>query len=131
MANKSLKSIARDANSGVVKASGEKSIGDTYTTGTGTGPAIQLTTTKTPCAFVIVGAPTADNAEGANTGTLYVYAVPPGVANTAPTHIVALANGRPVATTQYEGVRIYTNDASRVWVAAKNAADGAKWQAIG
>lgn len=83
---------------------------------------VQLTATSTPCAFVWVGAPTANHTKGgANTGRILI-------GTNATTNA---SGGMPLETTDLDGFIIMIDDASKLYFHGFNANDVVEYQVFG
>ena len=108
------------ATNPVVASSGTKEVGDTSA-----GNAVQLSAGSVPCKYVILAAPSVKEASGLNTNPVYAH-----YAADAPTHANALLNGRYIGTANFEGIRIYTDNVNKVYLAGFTAGDSVRWQAV-
>jgi hypothetical protein len=90
---------------------GEKAVGNAT---------VQLVETSTPCAWVWVGAPTANHAGGVNTGVILVGVGPDTAGNQS--------GGRTIANNDYAGQVIVIDDASKLYLTGFNAGDTLEYQ---
>ncbi len=104
-----------------VLAAGVKVVGDTSG-----GNAVQLTASSSASQMVILMAPTPGNANGANDDAIFA-----SVNGSAPTHAACLLQGRYISKANFEGIRIYTDDPARVYLAGFVAGDEIRYQIIG
>lgn len=91
--------------------SGLKTVGNTSA-----GNAVRLIATATPCTKVIIAARNPKDS-AVNSDAVIAY-----VGDATPTHATALT-GQYISNANYEGITIWTNDASRIWFAGFVAGD--------
>ena len=105
----------------VVIDAGTKAVGDTSG-----GATVQLSNISIPCKFVVVAAPSAKESTGVNANPIYV-----AVSNDSSiSHANTLLQGRYLGVSNYEGIRIYTDNADKIYLAGFTAGDDVRYQVI-